>query len=107
MIIIIIIIVNQIIFIHCFFRCFRYMTIGCNTLKLILKHFGHTIKNNIQSPAGSFGVDVTREERYHKSIKCHDILLSLRTFLIKKQTMPGALGSVFKEVNSLMENFFD
>lgn len=87
--------------------CFRYITTGCNTLKLILKHFGPVIKTNIQSPAGSFGVDISREERYRKSVKCHAFLVDIRSFLLKKQSTPGTLGSTFKEVTTLMENTLD
>lgn len=83
------------------------MTTGCNTLKLILKHFGPVIKTNVQSPVGSFGVDISREERYMKSVKCHDYLLEIRSFLTKKQTISGTLGSAFREVTTLMQNTFD
>lgn len=86
---------------------FRYITTGCNTLKLILKHFGPVIKTNIQSPVGSFGVDLSREERYRKSVKCHEHLVKIRSFLLKKQTTPGTVGSTFKEVTTLMENTLD
>nr|CAI5839251.1 unnamed protein product [Callosobruchus analis] len=68
-----------------------YITVGCDTLKLVLKHFGSVIKNNIQSPVGSFGVDITREER---------------SFIVKKQSLPS-IGSSFREVHELMCNFLD
>ncbi|KAG5876724.1 hypothetical protein JTB14_015513 [Gonioctena quinquepunctata] len=83
-----------------------YMTVGCNTLKLILRHFGPVIRSNIHTPAGSFGVDIPREERYQKSIKCQEMLSQLRSFIVKKQTLPG-IGSSFKEINSLMQNCLD
>ncbi|KYB27617.1 Katanin p80 WD40 repeat-containing subunit B1-like protein [Tribolium castaneum] len=84
-----------------------YVTTGCNTLKLILKHFGPVIKSNVQSPVGSFGVDIPREERYNKSVKCHEVLQNLRTFLVKKQSMPGSVGSTFREISTLIQNTFD
>ncbi|XP_044750458.1 katanin p80 WD40 repeat-containing subunit B1 isoform X2 [Coccinella septempunctata] len=84
-----------------------YILTGLNTLKLILRHFGPVIKSNVQSPAGSFGVDIPREERYRKSIKCHEVLLSLRSLIAKKQSAPGNVGAAFKEVNSLMQIMFD
>jgi katanin p80 WD40 repeat-containing subunit B1 len=83
------------------------MTTGCNTLRLILKHFGQVIKSNVQAPSGSFGVDIPREERYRKSVKCHEILQNLRSFLVKKQSMPGSVGSTFREITTLIQNTFD
>lgn len=65
------------------------------------------IKTNVQSPAGSFGVDISREERYRKSVKCHDYLVDIKSFLIKKQSTRGTIGSIFREVTTLMENTFD
>ncbi|CAG9825798.1 unnamed protein product [Phaedon cochleariae] len=83
-----------------------YLMVGCNTLKLVLKHFGPVIRNNIQAPIGSFGVDIPREERYQKSLKCQDMLSHIRSFIVKKQTLPG-IGTSFKEVYTLMQNFLD
>lgn len=72
---------------------------------LILRHFGPVIKENTHSPAGSFGVDLTREERYKKSIKCHETLLRIRTFINKKHlSSKGNLGNIFKEIHMLMKN---
>ncbi|KAK4878976.1 hypothetical protein RN001_007122 [Aquatica leii] len=84
-----------------------YMTVACNTLKLILRHFGPVIKTNVQSPVGSFGVDISREERYQKSLKCYDYLGEVRTLLLKKQAMPGTIGSNFREIHTLMQHTFD
>jgi len=39
-----------------------YMSVGCASLKLILKNFASMIKTNITAPPG-IGVDITREER--------------------------------------------
>uniref|UniRef100_A0A1Y1KUQ5 Katanin p80 WD40 repeat-containing subunit B1 n=1 Tax=Photinus pyralis TaxID=7054 RepID=A0A1Y1KUQ5_PHOPY len=84
-----------------------YMTVACNSLKLILKHFGSVIKSCIQSPVGSFGVDISREERYQKSLKCYDYLGQVRSLLLKKQAIPGTLGGNFREVHTLMQHTFD
>ncbi|CAH1104194.1 unnamed protein product [Psylliodes chrysocephalus] len=83
-----------------------YLTIGCSTLKFILRHFGDTIRNNVQSPVGSFGVDISREERYQKSLRCHEFLGQIRSFVVKKQTLPG-IGTSFKEIHTMMQNFLD
>ncbi|XP_057657568.1 katanin p80 WD40 repeat-containing subunit B1 isoform X1 [Diorhabda carinulata] len=83
-----------------------YLTVGCNTLKFILRHFGDTIRSNISAPVGSFGVDITREERYEKSQKCHEFLLQIREFVVKKQTLP-VIGTYFKEINTMMQNCLD
>ena len=42
---------------------FRYITVGCDAMKLILKNFGSVIKSNIDSGV-THGVDISREERY-------------------------------------------
>jgi katanin p80 WD40 repeat-containing subunit B1 len=39
-----------------------YMSVGCTSLKLILKNFASMIKTNITAPPG-IGVDISREER--------------------------------------------
>lgn len=70
-----------------------------------MKHFGHVIKNNIQSPVGSFGVDISREERYQKSQRCYDMLVALKKFISKKQS--GAVGNVFKEILTLFQTTLD
>jgi katanin p80 WD40 repeat-containing subunit B1 len=38
------------------------MSVGCASLKLILKNFASMIKTNITAPPG-IGVDISREER--------------------------------------------
>ncbi|KAF7273298.1 hypothetical protein GWI33_013988 [Rhynchophorus ferrugineus] len=80
----------------------QYVTLGCDAIKLILKHFGPVIRSNINSPVGSFGVDIPREERYQKSVKCHELLSQLRTCISKKLSLPGRASLCFREVESLM-----
>lgn len=84
--------------------CFRYMTIGCTALSLILRNFAHIIKSNILAPVHTMGVDISREERYNKSLRCYQSLISIRAFLLKRQTLPGKLGQSFREMITLMEN---
>ncbi|XP_067119645.1 katanin p80 WD40 repeat-containing subunit B1-like isoform X2 [Centruroides vittatus] len=79
-----------------------YMTVGCNSLKLILKNFASVIKSNINAPPG-VGVDITREERYNKCMSCYNQLLSIRSFLLKRQTLQGKLGQSFRELHILMQ----
>ncbi|XP_050501448.1 katanin p80 WD40 repeat-containing subunit B1 isoform X2 [Diabrotica virgifera virgifera] len=83
-----------------------YLTVGCNTLKFILRHFGDTIRNNVHSPVGSFGVDISREERYQKSVRCHEFFTEIRSFVVKKQTLPG-IGTSFKEIHKMIQTVFD
>ena len=45
------------------FNYFRYISVGCDAMKLILKNFGSVIKSNIDSPIQTVGVDISREER--------------------------------------------
>ncbi|XP_064467024.1 katanin p80 WD40 repeat-containing subunit B1-like isoform X2 [Ornithodoros turicata] len=79
-----------------------YMSVGCLCLRVILKHFGPTIKTNITAPPG-VGVDISREERYNKCMSCYNQLLSIRAFLLKRQTMQGKLGHSFRELHILMQ----
>ncbi|XP_066253983.1 katanin p80 WD40 repeat-containing subunit B1 [Euwallacea similis] len=85
----------------------QYMSVGCVTLKLILRHFGPVIRTNVQSPVGSFGVDIPREERYQKCVKCHEMLSQLRSIVAKKLSLPGNIGATFKEVQTLMLQTLD
>lgn len=79
-----------------------YMQAGCETLKLILKNFGSLIKTNVTAPP-SIGVDLSREERFNKCNSCYEHLLSIRSFLLKRQTMQGRLGQSFRELQLLMQ----
>lgn len=79
------------------------MTTGCTALSLILRNFAHIIKTNVQAPIQTVGVDISREERYNKCLKCYKSLLSIRNFLLKKQTMQGKLGHSFRELLLLMD----
>ena len=42
---------------------FRYMSVGCSAVKVILQRFGNLIKTNIEAPP-RIGVDLCQEERY-------------------------------------------
>ncbi|XP_067007585.1 katanin p80 WD40 repeat-containing subunit B1 isoform X2 [Anabrus simplex] len=81
-----------------------YMTVGCTALHLILRSFSSVIKTNVQAPIQTVGVDISREERYHKCVKCFNHLMSIRAFLLKRQTLQGKLGQTFRELHNLMQN---
>lgn len=81
-----------------------YMTVGCNALRLILRNFSSLIKTNVQAPIHTVGVDISREERYNKCIKCYESLQSIRSFLLKRQTVQGKLGHTFREITILMQS---
>jgi len=81
-----------------------YMTVGCNTLRLILRNFAPVIKTNVQAPIQTVGVDISREERYTKCMKCYNSLMSVRAFLLKRQTLQGKLGHTFRELHILMQS---
>lgn len=80
-----------------------HMMVGCAGLKLILKNFAIVIKTNITAPPG-IGVDITREERYNKCMSCYNQLLSIRAFILKRQTLQGKLGQSFRELHILMRS---
>lgn len=58
-------------------------------------------------PVGSFGVDISREERYTKCVKCHQHLVDIRSFLLKKESTTGTVGRSFKEISNLLQLTFD
>uniref|UniRef100_A0A1B6E1F0 Katanin p80 WD40 repeat-containing subunit B1 n=1 Tax=Clastoptera arizonana TaxID=38151 RepID=A0A1B6E1F0_9HEMI len=80
-----------------------HMTVGCTTLRLILLTFSSVIKTNIMRPCPSLGVDISREERYDKCVKCYNSLVPIRAFVLKRQTMQGKLGQSFRELHTLLQ----
>ncbi|XP_050306763.1 katanin p80 WD40 repeat-containing subunit B1 [Anthonomus grandis grandis] len=85
----------------------EYMTLACNSLKLILRLFGDVIRTNVQSPVGSYGVDIPREERYQKAVKCHELLSQIRACAEKKASLPGKVGTTLKELKVMMAGALD
>lgn len=84
-----------------------YINTGCESLKLILRNFGSVIKTNVQNPVGSFGIDIPREERYRKSVKCQEHFDGISAVVLKKQSLSGNLGNTFKELKSMFKNILD
>ncbi|KAF6214639.1 hypothetical protein GE061_009382 [Apolygus lucorum] len=81
-----------------------HMRVGCDALRLIVRNFSPLIKSNVLSGSVGFGVDIPREERYHKCVKCYNTLVSIRAFLLKRQTIQGPMGQTFRELHlSLQE----
>lgn len=81
-----------------------YITVGCSALKLILRNFASVIKSNVEAPLHTIGVDVSREERYHKCLSCYEKFTTIRGILLKKQTTPGKLGALFREMVVLLRS---
>lgn len=79
-----------------------YMAVCCESLHLILKNFSSVIKTNVQWSSPTIGVDISKEERYAKCVKCYENLIAIRTFLLKRQTMQGKLGQSFRELQSML-----
>ncbi|XP_011501573.1 PREDICTED: katanin p80 WD40 repeat-containing subunit B1 [Ceratosolen solmsi marchali] len=79
-----------------------YVTVGCSALRIILRNFAPVIKSNVEAPLHTIGVDVSREERYHKCISCYEKLVQVRSVVLKKQTMSGKLGATFRELGGLI-----
>ena len=42
--------------------------------------------------------------RYNKCMSCYNHLLSVRAFILKRQTLQGKLGRCFREMSILMQN---
>ena len=82
-----------------------YVTVGCNALKLMLKHFGSMIKSNMHGPVHTVGVDISREERRNKCIESYDMMMSIRALVQKRQALSGNLGHTYRELYILMQVF--
>lgn len=80
-----------------------YINTGCAAMKLILKNFASVIKSNIDSPVGTVGVDISREERHNKCMQCYKDLVKIRSLILKRQTMSGKLGHTYRELSILMQ----
>lgn len=78
------------------------MSAAISAIKLILKNFGSTIKETVSGPR-AVGVDIMREERFSKCNGCYDSLIGIRSFLLKRQTMQGKVGTQFRDLQTLME----
>ncbi|KAL0126718.1 hypothetical protein PUN28_005228 [Cardiocondyla obscurior] len=81
-----------------------YITVACSALRLILRNFAPVIKSNVEAPLHTIGVDVSREERYHKCLSCYEKLSAIRAILLKKQSTPGKLGASFRELAVLIRS---
>ncbi|KZC06937.1 PREDICTED: katanin p80 WD40 repeat-containing subunit B1 [Dufourea novaeangliae] len=81
-----------------------YIMVGAAALRLILRNFASVIKSNVEAPLHTIGVDVSREERYHKCLACYEKLQTIRGVLLKKHTIPGKLGAIFRELAVLIRS---
>lgn len=84
-----------------------YMQCGCNALRLIVRNFSSVVRANVSAPVRTLGVDIPREERYAKCVQIHRLLLDVRAFLLKRQTLQGRLGAAFRDLHTLMQQGLD
>ncbi|XP_035446223.1 katanin p80 WD40 repeat-containing subunit B1 isoform X5 [Spodoptera frugiperda] len=84
-----------------------YMQCGCNALRLIVRNFSSVVRANVSAPVRTLGVDIPREERYSKCMQIHRLLLDVRAFLLKRQTLQGRLGAAFRDLHNLMQQGLD
>ncbi|XP_041971013.1 katanin p80 WD40 repeat-containing subunit B1 isoform X2 [Aricia agestis] len=84
-----------------------YMQCGCNALRLIVRNFSSVVRANVSAPVRTLGVDIPREERYAKCLQIHRLLLDIRAFLLKRQTLQGRLGAAFRDLHTLMQQGLD
>ncbi|XP_064096856.1 katanin p80 WD40 repeat-containing subunit B1-like isoform X10 [Macrobrachium nipponense] len=82
-----------------------YVMCGCSALKLMIKNFAVMIKSNMSGPIHTVGVDISREERYNKCVECYNHMMSIRAFLLKRLTIPGKMGTLYRELVILMQAF--
>lgn len=84
-----------------------YMQCGCNALRLIVRNFSSVVKANVSAPVRALGVDIPRDERFAKCMQIHQLLLDVRAFLLKRQTLQGRLGAAFRDLHNLMQQGLD
>ncbi|KAI5641503.1 WD domain, g-beta repeat domain-containing protein [Phthorimaea operculella] len=84
-----------------------YMQCGCNALRLIVRNFSSVVRANVSAPVRTLGVDIPREERYAKCMQIHRLLVDIRAFLLKRQTLQGRLGAAFRDLHTLMQQGLD
>ncbi|CAK8671254.1 unnamed protein product [Clavelina lepadiformis] len=77
-----------------------YTSVGCASLKLVLKNFAQVIRSNLQTPPSA--VDISREERHRKCKNCYLHLNGIRSVLESKQQTSGKIGSQFRELKILI-----
>ncbi|XP_052816849.1 katanin p80 WD40 repeat-containing subunit B1-like isoform X2 [Mya arenaria] len=75
--------------------------VACESCKIILKNFGPLIKANLTAPP-SYGVDLSREERYRKCTACYKQLMDIRQVVEKKCTLPGSAGEMFRQLQIML-----
>ena len=68
-----------------------YVNAATGALKLVLKNFGTVIKNNIDTPGNSVGVDISKEERLNKCMGCYQELVKIRSTILKRQNIQVSL----------------
>ncbi|XP_050430947.1 katanin p80 WD40 repeat-containing subunit B1 [Adelges cooleyi] len=80
-----------------------FINVSFKAIRDILQYFMPVIKNNIHRPSG-IGVDLMQEERCNKCRKCHGILMNIRAFVLKRQTVQGNLGHMFRQLHMLLQS---
>uniref|UniRef100_A0A2H8TYM6 Katanin p80 WD40-containing subunit B1 n=1 Tax=Melanaphis sacchari TaxID=742174 RepID=A0A2H8TYM6_9HEMI len=80
-----------------------FINVSFKAIRDILQYFMPVIKTNIQRPPSAIGVDIMQEERYNKCRKCQNILMDIRSFVLKRQTVQGNLGNVFRQLHMLLQ----
>jgi katanin p80 WD40 repeat-containing subunit B1 len=81
----------------------NYIRCGLDGLKQILRQFAPIIKGNITvPPTASVGVDISREERYHKCMSCYKLLMNVRSNLENRLSLPDEMASHIRELRLLM-----
>ncbi|XP_065571561.1 katanin p80 WD40 repeat-containing subunit B1-like isoform X2 [Artemia franciscana] len=80
-----------------------YVLTASAVLRLILSNFSQIIKTNLEAPITSVGVDISREERYNKSMSCYTQLLPVKAFVQKRQAVVGKIGQTFRELHLLLQ----
>lgn len=84
----------------------RYMQCGCAALRLVVRNFSSVVRQHVQRPV-TRGVDIPHEERAAKCLAIHGLLLDVRAFLLKRQTLQGRLGAAFRDLHALMQRGLD
>jgi len=84
-----------------------YQMTSLQSIKLILKNFGHVLRSNLTAPPSpANGIDIQREERYEKCRQCWQILSGITKTMERNypsSAPAGSLEPLVKEIFLLMQ----
>ena len=93
---------NVVIVMICYIHVYLSTSILCKLIiigvKPVTLPLYHGVHNQYFSPCDCVC-------RYNKCVECYNHMMSIRAFLLKRQTVQGKMGTVYRELVILMQAF--